>query len=80
MFEPLVGLVEEHRLSGGGPAKGFCMGDLGRTVNPKLWQQGHNNNYEKIMEIFSPSEKIDAFSTEKYGITWDKKALFSADF
>ncbi len=29
----LAGLVEEHRLFGAGSAKGFCTGDLGRTVD-----------------------------------------------
>jgi hypothetical protein len=29
----LVGLVEGHHLFGGGSAKGFCTGDLGRTVD-----------------------------------------------
>ncbi len=44
----LVGLVEEHRLSGGGSAKGFCMGDLGRTVYFKLLQQGRKTKIQII--------------------------------
>ncbi len=31
-FWALLGWWKEHRLSGGGFAKGFCTGDLGRTV------------------------------------------------
>jgi hypothetical protein len=33
VFEPLVGLVEEHHLFGGGSVKGFHTGDLGRTAD-----------------------------------------------
>jgi hypothetical protein len=38
----LVGLVEEHLLSGGGSAKGFCTGDLGR---PSTFKVCHTDNF-----------------------------------
>jgi hypothetical protein len=34
----------------------------------------------QLSSLGYPSEKIDVFSAEKYGITWHKLALFSADF
>ncbi len=44
----LVGLVEEHRLFGGGPAKGFCTGDLGRTVDFQVVATGSQHHMSTL--------------------------------
>ncbi len=44
----LVGLVEGHRLSGGGSAKGFCTGDLRRTVYFQVVANGSQQSKTKL--------------------------------
>ncbi len=52
-FFGLLGLVEEHRLFGGGSAKEFCTGDLRRTVDFQVVANGS----QQVAKVYGPLRK-----------------------
>ncbi len=62
-FWALMGWWKEHRLSGGGFAKGFCTGDLGRTV------------YFRVVAIGSQQSFYIKFGSNEWRPWWNSTLL-----
>ncbi len=61
-FWALLGWWKEHRLSGGGSAKGFCTGDLGRTIYFRVVAIGSQQIVCKLTNITLTKSKKVLFS------------------